>query len=64
MSAQWGKEARHTIDGKHPDRGFACQFVVVLSQGAQTGKKDFHTPSGRAAREKIVFHKDKYGKGW
>ena len=50
QTAYWFQKGRHAVDGKHPEGGFSHQLQLSFSVGAEGGKKDFQTPSGKTAK--------------
>lgn len=61
MSAKRQEQGRGSIDGEHPDRGFACQVQIPPSEGQEPGPEDFKAPAQDSALYKFIFHMVKYG---
>ncbi len=48
------------VDGKHEKGGFAHHGGLSGEKSVKARPEDFHTPSHRAAQQKISFHHDSF----
>lgn len=48
------EDGRTAIDGEHPEGGLSDKRQFAPSQRAKSGEGDLHTPSDRAALDKIA----------